>query len=74
VKFQPKVIEDQEEYNEARCILLELMTKKERIIEETALLRLIAALIKEFDEKQEKPEPSSPHEILVHLTGFTRYH
>ncbi|MDV3002001.1 MAG: hypothetical protein N5P05_003607 [Chroococcopsis gigantea SAG 12.99] len=67
VKFQPKVIEDEKEYNEARRTLLELMMKKDRLVEETALLKLIAALIKEFDEKQAKHEPASPQEILVHL-------
>lgn len=67
IKFQPKVIENEEEYEQARRTLLDLMLQKERILEETVLLKLIAALIKEFDEKQKKPEQASPHEVLLYL-------
>ncbi|GFE71781.1 type II toxin-antitoxin system HigA family antitoxin [Chroococcus sp. FPU101] len=67
VKFQPKVIENEKEYDNARHILLELMKQKDRIPEETALLKLIATLIKEFDAKQDKPEQATPHEVLLHL-------
>lgn len=62
-----KVIENEEEYDKARRILLELMMQKERNPEETALIKLIATLIKEFDEKQEKPPEATPHEVLLHL-------
>ncbi len=66
-KFQPKVIETEEEYDQTRSSLLKLMTKAERSPEETALLKLLAVLLSEFDEKQVKPEPASPHEVLLHL-------
>jgi HTH-type transcriptional regulator/antitoxin HigA len=66
-KFQPKIIKNIEEYNEASCILLELMTRPERSPEETELLQLIAVIIQEFDKKQEQPEPASPQEVLLHL-------
>lgn len=67
VKFQPKVIETQEEYTQVRQILLELMRKTERSPEETAILKLIATLVKEFDEKPPVPEAPSPQEVLLHL-------
>ncbi len=67
VKFQPKVIENEVEYQEYSNILLELMMNTNRSSEETAILKLIASLIKEFDEKQEQPKPATPHEILQHL-------
>jgi HTH-type transcriptional regulator/antitoxin HigA len=66
-KFQPKIIKTIEEYNEANRILLELMLRKERSLEETELLQLIAMIVKEFDKKQEQPEPASPQEVLLHL-------
>ncbi len=66
-KFQPRIIKNIEEYNEASCILLELMMRPERSPEETELLQLIAVIIQEFDKKQEQPEPASPQEVLLHL-------
>lgn len=65
--FQPKVIENEEEYNRAREVLRELMMKTEITPEETELLKLIATLIKQFDDKQEQNEPASPHQVLLHL-------
>lgn len=62
-----KVIENEKEYDDARRILLELIKQQDRIPEETALLKLIATLIKEFDAKQDKPEQATPHEVLLHL-------
>ncbi|MGK7943880.1 MAG: type II toxin-antitoxin system HigA family antitoxin [Microcystaceae cyanobacterium] len=67
VQFQPKVIETEEDYHQTRSSLLQLMTKVERSPEETALLKLLTLLLKAFDETQAKPEPASPHEILLHL-------
>jgi HTH-type transcriptional regulator/antitoxin HigA len=67
VKYQPKVIETEEEYNQAFSALLELMKRQDRSREETELLKLLTTLIKEFDEKQPSPEPASPHEVLGHL-------
>lgn len=66
-KFQPRIIKNIEEYNEASCILLELMMRPERSPEETELLQLMAVIIQEFDKKQEQPEPASPQEVLLHL-------
>ena len=67
VKFQPKIIETEAEYNQVRHQLLGLMRKTNRSPEETALLKLMAALVKEFDQKQPKPKTASAHEVLLHL-------
>lgn len=65
--FQPKVIETEAEYNQARQLLLKLVTKGDRTQEETALLKLVVTLVKDFDEKQETPEPASLQEVLLFL-------
>lgn len=69
VKFQPKVIETEEEYKKAHQQLLALMKKTDRSIEETAIIKLLAKLLKEFDDScQDTLNVSlSPKEILVHL-------
>lgn len=67
VQFQPKVIESEEDYRKARHIISDLMKKTDRSFEETAFLKLIVTLVKDFENKQEKPEPASPHEVLLHL-------
>ena len=67
VKFQPKVIETEAEYNQICHELLGLMRKTDRSPEETALLKLMVTLVKEFEQKQPKPEPASAHEVLLHL-------
>jgi HTH-type transcriptional regulator/antitoxin HigA len=45
-KFQPKIIENEEEYEQARHLLLNLISKQDRLPEETAqevLLHLMSA-------------------------------
>jgi HTH-type transcriptional regulator / antitoxin HigA len=71
VKFQPKIIETEEEYNSFYSTLLELMMKSEKSPEEVAIMRLFAKLVEDFDNKQKKPEPASPHEILLDLMEET---
>jgi HTH-type transcriptional regulator / antitoxin HigA len=66
-KFQPKIIESEEEYQQARHLLINLISKQDRLPEETAMVKLMATIIKDFDAKQPKPEPASPHEVLLHL-------
>jgi HTH-type transcriptional regulator/antitoxin HigA len=67
IEFQPKVIETEKEYDRTHQALLELMVCQDRTSEQTALLKLLITLIKEFEEKQEQPEPASPHDVLLHL-------
>lgn len=66
VKYQPKVIETEEEYDQIYHALLEL-TKSERSPEESELLKLLTTLIKEFEEKQLSPPTASSDEVLRHL-------
>ncbi len=35
--------------------------------EETAMVKLMATIIKDFDARQPQPEPASPQEVLLHL-------
>jgi len=67
IEFQPKVIENNDDYQEARRFFSKLLRKEDRTLEETAFLKLMIALIKDFQNKQEKPESSSPHDVLLHL-------
>ena len=67
VKFQPKVIETEAEYHQMRSQLLELMRRTDRSPEETVLLKLMATLVKEFDQQHPQPEPASAQEVLLHL-------
>lgn len=66
-KFQPKIIENEEEYQQARHLLINLISKQDRLPEETAMVKLMATIIKDFDAKQPKTEPASPQEVLLHL-------
>jgi HTH-type transcriptional regulator / antitoxin HigA len=66
-KFQPKIIENESEYQQARHLLINLISKQDRLPEETAMVKLMATIIKDFDAKQPKPEPASPQEVLLHL-------
>jgi HTH-type transcriptional regulator/antitoxin HigA len=68
-KFQPKIIENEEEYQQARHLLINLISKQDRLPEETAMVKLMATIIKDFDAKQPKPEPASPQEVLLHLVS-----
>ena len=66
-KFQLKIIENDEEYEQAHHLLLNLISKQDRLPEETAMVKLMATIIKNFDAKQPQPEPASPQEVLLHL-------
>ncbi|TRT69476.1 MULTISPECIES: hypothetical protein [unclassified Microcystis] len=43
-KFQPKIIENEEEYEQARHLLLNLISKQDRLPEETAMVKLMATI------------------------------
>lgn len=66
-EFQPKAIESKEEYDRVRHKISLLMKEKFRTPEQTALLKLLAALVKDFDNKNFSMEPASPLEVLLHL-------
>ncbi len=67
LKFTPKVIETEGEYEEY-LIILETMTFAENLTpEEKALYRLLVLLTENY-ETEKSPMPSvEPHEILQHL-------
>lgn len=66
-KFQPKIIENEKKYEQVRYLLLNLISKQNRLPEETAMVKLMATIIKDFDTKQPRPKPASPQEVLLHL-------
>jgi HTH-type transcriptional regulator/antitoxin HigA len=64
----PVVIETEEENDRMLAIVEKLMAKGEDISpEEDALLRLMATLIQDFEERFYKPREAAPLEILHHL-------
>lgn len=71
LKVVPKVIETEAENEQYLSIVEALMFKdKIRTIEETTLLRLLVALIEDFEEKYyafKEWQKTTPHEFLQHL-------
>ena len=71
LKISPKVIETEAENEKYLAIVEALMFKgQNRTIEETALLRVLVLLIKEFEEKYysfKEWQKTTPHEFLQHL-------
>ena len=65
----PKVIESEAEYEQALTITEQLHFKKNRLPEETALYLLLVTLIEAYETENYPMEPSSPHDILLHLMG-----
>ena len=63
----PKVIESDEECEQALTMTEELHFKKNRLPEETALYLLLVTLIEAYETEHYPMEPSTPHEILLHL-------
>jgi len=64
----PVVIETEEENDRMLAEVEKLMTKGENMSpEEDALLRLMATLIQDFEEKFYKPKEATPLEVLHHL-------
>lgn len=64
----PVVIETEGENERMLAVVERLMHKGEDIsAEEEALLRLLATLIQDFEEKYYKPRDAAPLEVLHHL-------
>lgn len=64
----PVAIETEEENERALAIVERLMDKGEKIsAEEEMLLRLLATLIQDFEEKYYEPRDATPLEVLKHL-------
>lgn len=67
-RAMPIVIETEEENNRMLAEVEKLMAKGEDLSpEEDALLRLMATLIQDFEERFYKPGEATPLEILLHL-------
>jgi HTH-type transcriptional regulator/antitoxin HigA len=65
----PKVIETEAEYKQVLSRAEKLHFKKNRLPEETALYLLLVTLIEAYETENYPMEPSSPHDILLHLMG-----
>ncbi|HLP90394.1 MAG TPA: transcriptional regulator [Nostocaceae cyanobacterium] len=66
-KYQPQVINSEDEYNRAIECIDELMDKEELSPEENSLLELLSILVEMYENSQFPLESSSPQEILLHL-------
>lgn len=67
-QVMPVAIETEEENERLLAVVEKLMDKGEDIsAEEDALLRLLATLIQDFEEKHYKPKDATPLEVLHHL-------
>jgi HTH-type transcriptional regulator / antitoxin HigA len=69
-KYQPKIIENEEEYRQALAVVEHFVFKKERTREELALYDLTFMLVEKY-EAQISPmddwRTQSPHEMLQYL-------
>lgn len=63
----PKVIETEEEYDQALAIAEQLFFTKNRTPEERALLKLIVTLIEVYETENYPMDKPEPHEILQHI-------
>ena len=67
-QVMPMAIETEEENERMLAVVEKLMDKGEDIsAEEDALLRLLATLIQDFEERYYKPKDATPLEVLHHL-------
>jgi HTH-type transcriptional regulator/antitoxin HigA len=67
-QHHPTLIETEKENRRALAIVDELMVKgKDRTPEETALLKLLAHLIQDFETRFYPPPETSPREVLIEL-------
>ena len=67
VKYQPKVIQTEEENQIAISLATELEHKPHRSLEEDAILELLITLIEKFEEENYPISKGSPHSMLLHL-------
>jgi HTH-type transcriptional regulator/antitoxin HigA len=63
----PKVIESDAEYEQALTLAEQLTFKQNLTPEEKALYQLLVTLIEAYEVENYPIEPSTPHEILLHL-------
>jgi HTH-type transcriptional regulator / antitoxin HigA len=63
----PVAIETEEEYERALAVAEQLTFKKNRTLEERALLKLLVILIEAYEAQNYPMDRSTPHEILQHI-------
>ncbi|NDJ19194.1 helix-turn-helix domain-containing protein [Myxacorys almedinensis] len=63
----PKVIETEEEYDQALAIAERLFFAKNHTPEERALLKLVVTLIEVYETETYPMDKPAPHEILQHI-------
>jgi HTH-type transcriptional regulator/antitoxin HigA len=69
-KYQPKVIETEQEYRQALTVVEYFVFKKDRTLEELALYDLAIVLVKEYESKicpMDDWRSQSPTEMLQYL-------
>lgn len=68
VKYQPKLIRDEEENEKALAVVEELMHRRNRSLEENELYDLLITLIEKFEQEYYSPgKASTPHSMLLFL-------
>ncbi|MEH2401971.1 MAG: transcriptional regulator [Nostoc sp.] len=66
-KYQPKIIQTDEENEQAIALAEELSHRVNRTLEESALLDLLIALIEKYEDKNYPIGESTAHSMLLHL-------
>jgi HTH-type transcriptional regulator / antitoxin HigA len=64
---QPRIINDEHEYDYALEVVDALMSKDDLTPEEIELLQVWAILIEDYEEQNYPMPEATPHEVLVHL-------
>jgi HTH-type transcriptional regulator / antitoxin HigA len=74
VEFTPQVIESEQEYDRMLAIAERLTFKPERSTAEIKFLKLIVALIEDYEVEHYPMNDVSPHELLQHLMESNHTH
>lgn len=64
---QPKIINNEDEYDYALEVVDALMSKEELTPEEIELMQVWAILIEDYEAQNHPMPEAAPHEVLLHL-------
>jgi HTH-type transcriptional regulator/antitoxin HigA len=67
IKYQPRIIQTEEENENFLAVVDELMSRENLTIEEDAILDLLVKLIEDFEEKHYPLNGSTPRSVMLHL-------
>lgn len=67
IKYQPRIIQTEEENKNFLEVVEELMSRENLTIEEDAILDLLVKLIEDFEEKHYPLNRSTPRSVMLHL-------